>query len=188
VNTAASTDPELAVLSRIKEKATVGDGNIRQRDLARVAGMSLGMTNAILKRLARKGWVTVRRINSRNLQYAVSAAGVEEIARRSYRYVRRTIGHIARYKELIRELIHEAKNRGSGKIVLVGTSDIDFIIEHCCALEGMAFQRSTDSHQGPDTFVVFGEGNSIGDGETTSRREVHLRDILIAAGGVDARV
>jgi len=33
-------------------------------------GLSLGMTNAILKRLAAKGWITVRKVNNRNIRYA----------------------------------------------------------------------------------------------------------------------
>jgi DNA-binding MarR family transcriptional regulator len=49
---------------------------LRQRDLALIAGASLGMTNSILKRLARKGWITIKKLNNRKIQYAVTRAGI----------------------------------------------------------------------------------------------------------------
>src|SRR6056297_2173118 len=57
--------------------------DMRQRDLAQIAGLSLGMTNAILKRLAQKGWITVRKVNNRNISYAVSPEGMDLIMRKS---------------------------------------------------------------------------------------------------------
>ena len=60
---------------------------MHQRDLARIVGLSLGMTNAILKRL-------VKKVNNRNIQYIVSPKGINEITRRSYRYFKRTIKNV----------------------------------------------------------------------------------------------
>ena len=43
---------------------------VRQRDLSQqVIGMSLDMTNAILKRLVLKGYLSVRKVNNRNIAY-----------------------------------------------------------------------------------------------------------------------
>ena len=72
-------------------------------------GMSLGMTNAILKRLVLKGYLSIRKVNNRNIAYAVTPAGVEAIAKRSYRYLRRTIGSIVRYKEAIEGLVRKVR-------------------------------------------------------------------------------
>ena len=72
-------------------------------------GMSLGMTNAILKRLVLKGYLSIRKVNNRNIAYAVTPAGVEVIAKRSYRYLRRTIGNIVRYKEAIEGLVRKVR-------------------------------------------------------------------------------
>jgi hypothetical protein len=71
--------------------------------------MSLGMTNAILKRLVLKGYLSIRKVNNRNIAYAVTPAGVEAIAKRSYRYLRRTIGSIVRYKEAIEGLVRKVR-------------------------------------------------------------------------------
>ena len=54
-------DHELDVLSQLHQ-----NNGVKQRDLAQAIGLSLGMTNAILKRLAGKGFVTMRKLNARN--------------------------------------------------------------------------------------------------------------------------
>jgi DNA-binding MarR family transcriptional regulator len=106
--------------------------DVRQRDLAHVAGLSLGMTNAILKRLANKGWITIRKVNNRNLRYAVTPDGMDVIMRRSYRYFRRTIKNVVYYRRAIEQMVHEVKERGYEGLLLVGASDLDFIVEHAC--------------------------------------------------------
>jgi DNA-binding MarR family transcriptional regulator len=77
--------------------------DVRQRDLAKIAGLSLGMTNAILKRLALKGLLTIKRVNNRNIHYIVTPTGIEAITRKSYRYFKRTIKNVVykgrRYKQ-----------------------------------------------------------------------------------------
>ena len=50
------------------------------------------MTNSILKRLATKGFLSMRKVNARNIHYLVTPEGIDLIARRSYRYLRRTVG------------------------------------------------------------------------------------------------
>ena len=44
-------DKELEILENIYHSSS----SVRQRDLAEIVGLSLGMTNAILKRLVKKG-------------------------------------------------------------------------------------------------------------------------------------
>jgi predicted transcriptional regulator len=64
-------DTEFIILENIYDSSTQA-APLRQRDMAHVAGASLGMTNAILKRLAKKGWISVKKLNNRNIQYAVT--------------------------------------------------------------------------------------------------------------------
>ena len=104
----AAAERELEVLESIYHNGA----RVRQRDLARVAGLSLGMTNAILKRLAHKGWLVIRKVNNRNILYAVTPAGSDEIARRSYRYFKRTIKNVVDYKDAIERLVADAQAEG----------------------------------------------------------------------------
>jgi DNA-binding MarR family transcriptional regulator len=72
-------ETEITILENIHANS---DG-IRQRDLAEIAGLSLGMTNSILKRLAVKGLLTIKRVNNRNIHYIVTPSGIEAITRKS---------------------------------------------------------------------------------------------------------
>jgi DNA-binding MarR family transcriptional regulator len=131
---------------------------LRQRDLAHIAGTSLGMTNSILKRLAQKGWISVKKINSRNFHYAVTLEGINEIVRRGYGYFKRTIKNVVYYKESLDELIRQAKRREISAAILVGMSDLDFIIEHLCHCYGLSFLKAVDLKTALQTL----DGNTLG--------------------------
>lgn len=105
MNTTQYIDHEFEVLENIHKSENWEKAPVKQRELAKIAGISLGMTNAILKRLVEKGWLTMRRINSRNLLYAVSPECLEEISKRSYRYLRRTIKNVVHYNEAISSIV-----------------------------------------------------------------------------------
>ena len=134
----ASSDQEIDILESIYQS----NKPIRQRDLANIIGLSLGMTNAILKRLVRKGWLQIRKINNRNIQYIVSPQGVDAILRRSYRYFRRTIKNVVYYKETLEGFVEEVSRLGYSGIVLVGSSDLDFVLEHICSKAKMDYERA----------------------------------------------
>ena len=65
---------------KILEKIHNNEDSVKQRDLEKIAELSLGMTNSILKRLIEKGFITVKKVNNRNIKYAVSPLGIEEIS------------------------------------------------------------------------------------------------------------
>ena len=144
---------ELEILENIYKNSE----HVHQRDLAKIVGLSLGMTNAILKRLVKKGWLKIRKVNNRNIQYIVSPRGVEEISRRSYRYFKRTIKNVVYYKEAISELIRGIKNRGYTGIVLVGQSDLDFIVEHFCVKYGLKWVRDEAEEMEAGVFYLYSE-------------------------------
>ena len=117
---------------------------LRQRDLALIAKTSLGMTNSILRRLAQKGWITIQKLNSRNIHYAVTLEGFNEIIHRSYRYFKRTIKNVACYKDAIDEVIRNAAENKKKAVLLIGASDLEFIVEHSCQHHGLSFLKSAD--------------------------------------------
>lgn len=152
-----SQEIEIEILERISRSKNT----IRQRDLARIIGLSLGMTNSILKRLTSKGLLKIKKVNNRNIQYMVSPAGMEAIAQRSYRYFKRTLKNVVSYKEAMDELVQEIKDQGFKCLVLVGKSDLDFIVEHFCDKYRIEFKNVWDSatdKQGSDgEFLLYSE-------------------------------
>lgn len=154
-----SIDTEYIILENLYDSP---DRGLHQRDIALTAGTSLGMTNFILKRLAQKGWITVQKINSRNIRYAVTPDGTKEILHRSYGYFKRTIKNVVSYKDAIDEVIFRAKQKNINAVLMVGISDLDFIVEHTCYRYGLSFLKSVDidtALQAMDryTFAVFAE-------------------------------
>ena len=170
-----NTDRELEVLENIYNNGT----HVRQRDLASVLGLSLGMTNAIIKRLGQKGWLTIRKVNNRNIRYAVSPAGAEEITRRSYRYFRRTIKNVVDYKETIGRVVSVARDGGYTKLVLVGNSDLDFVIEHVCGKQAMEFATGPKGDSDTHTFYLHSERVRSKKTVSASSGEAYLRKILM---------
>jgi DNA-binding MarR family transcriptional regulator len=181
-----STEKETELLEQIYKRQ-----EIHQRDLAEVLGISLGMTNAILKRLAKKGLITIQKVNNRNIMYAVSPEGIDEIARRSYRFFKRTIRNVVFYKQRIENLISEVKQAGYTGVNLVGTSDVDFIVQHACFYYGLEYHNSGRLESVKQGFLLFSEShmpkhpvtNKIDDGPITesetaiSDGRAYLRDL-----------
>ena len=130
---------------------------LRQRDLAQIAGISLGMTNSILRRLAQKGWISIKKLNHRNIQYAMTIEGMNEIISRSYNYFKRTIKNTVHYKEILDDIIRQAKQKKITAVILVGLSDLDFILEHICYHYGMSFLKAA----GPETMLGKEANNTL---------------------------
>ncbi len=184
------TDTELAVLENLYGSGKAESSRApTQRALARTAGLSLGMTNVLLKRFTEKGWVTVKRVNARNLHYALTPEGVQEIARRTYRYLKRTARSTALYRDLLEEHVLAAKREGVRTLVLAGPSDLDFILEYVCERHGLVFLKTADPGRaraldGPEVRTVYAEGVPE---EARLPGSRGLADIL-AGGPSDSRI
>lgn len=50
------------------------------------------------------------------------------------------MGHVVRYKERVREFCRRQAEAGIREIVLVGESDLEFLLEWCAEKEGMRFR------------------------------------------------
>jgi len=184
LNTQDLTDHEYALLESIYHHTE--DRPVRQRDLARVVGISLGMTNVILQKLAQKGWVIIRRINSRNIQYAVTPSGIEQISRKSFLFLKRTVRNVVFYKDMLDQLVADLKTRGYRAIVLVGKSDFDFVLAYLCQKHQLEFIESQTPSRREGAKLIYAEdvaGALSTNGKSTNgkaaQEEVYLHDILI---------
>jgi predicted transcriptional regulator len=179
LNIIDETEHELMMLESIYHPS---EKPVRQRDLARVVGISLGMTNVIMKKLAQKGWVIARKISSRNVQYAVTPSGIEEITKRSLTFIKRTVKNVLYYKDILEVYLTNLKAEGYRGILLVGKSDFDFILAHLCETIGLEFANKESLEKIAGMQPVFSEdavnpphAGGRGDGEAGAS----LHDILI---------
>ncbi len=169
-------DKELIILEQIQNNP-----HVNQRDLATVTKASLGMTNAILKRFAEKGLITIKKINNRNIRYALTAEGMEEINRRSWGYFKRTIKNVVDYKDAISEVIRQAKAAGFKGIQLVGPSDFDFIVEHQCYKMDVPYETidNTDSKSQTGWYKFISESVASGSLDGELQDEFYLKRLIV---------
>jgi DNA-binding MarR family transcriptional regulator len=143
MKTATYNEPELAILEGIGEAEREGH-RITQRDLAGRAGLSLGMTNSLLRQFAERGWVKLTKLSTRSVVYALTPEGMSEIGRRTAGFFRRASRNSERYRARLEAFVADAKNAGASTLVLAGTSDLDFIVEYLCELHGIVCVKSSD--------------------------------------------
>ena len=125
-----------------------------QRDIARVQGISLGMVNAVLNRIAGKGWVKLQHVNARSIRYALTPEGLAEIARRTADYMRRSFAEMRSYGNNIASRVQQAKENGCARVVLYGESNLDFLIAYECQMLNVPFEKRESNELAAD----MGEG------------------------------
>ena len=118
------TEKELKIIEEIaREKG------ITQRELSKRAGISLGMVNISLKRLARKGYIKVKGMNKRSLEYVLTPKGFSEKAKRSYRYFLNTLSSLKKMKKKIQSLVLEEYAKGRKNFIILGGEELADLVE-----------------------------------------------------------
>lgn len=170
-------DSEFLLLTHIKD-LTERERDISQRDLSRAIDLSLGMTNVLLKRLSQKGFILIHKMSSRNVNYVLTPEGMNELAKRTLRYLKRTMKTVVTYKEAVISIAREARDNGFTTIVLLGKSDIDFIIEYAAGNAGLPFIPVDSQSDIPGNSFVFVSENHAGSTVASSARTVNIYDLL----------
>ena len=105
------------------------DKNLTQRKISQGLGLSLGMTNIILKRLASKGYIKVKGLDGRKVQYILTPKGFTEKTKKSYRYLLKTIHSLKEMKKKIQRLILTEYKKGKTYFVILGEGELADIVE-----------------------------------------------------------
>lgn len=118
------TEKEYAVIVEISSNTTPD-----QRTIANNTGISLGMTNIIIKRLINKGYVKARQLNHKKIQYILTSQGFAEKARKSYRFTLKTIDLIRMMKNKVRHLIDEEHLQGADTVIIRGSGELTDMVK-----------------------------------------------------------
>jgi DNA-binding MarR family transcriptional regulator len=178
-----SNDTELFLMESLGE-AERTQARITQRELATRAGLSLGMTNALLRRFAEKGWVKLTRLSTKSIHYAMTPEGVGEVARRTAGYFRRAARNADQYRTRIEQFVIKARADGASTLVLAGASELDFLLEFICERHGMVFVRTADLERAhamsgrPGVVLLYAETSSPSDDDGKAPSAAGLRDII----------
>jgi DNA-binding MarR family transcriptional regulator len=96
---------------------------ISQRELSHKFGIALGVTNACLKRMARRGWIRITSLNHHRIGYFLTPKGFAEKAKLTLHLISWTVQHYSTLKDFIGERLLEMQNKGIERIVFYGVSD-----------------------------------------------------------------
>jgi hypothetical protein len=101
---------------------------VSQRSLSRELGIALGLTNLLLRQMARQGLVQLSRIRRNRVLYLITPAGVAEKARLSHKYFRDSISFYVDARRRIQtslSLLIEEAGVGTGlRVVFWGAGEL----------------------------------------------------------------
>ena len=96
---------------------------VSQRELSHRFGIALGVTNACLRRMARKGWIRIRDLNPRRIGYYLTPKGILEKTRLTIHLISFRVQHYTELKKVISNSLLEMQRDGMQRIVFYGVSD-----------------------------------------------------------------
>ncbi len=100
-----------------------------QRMLAQKTGISVGLVNAILKKLVRTGYVKVVSLNKKQVQYLLTPIGFLEKAKRSCSYVLKIAREYQRIQSSVKETLDLLDKEGYRSIILHGDGELRGLVE-----------------------------------------------------------
>jgi DNA-binding MarR family transcriptional regulator len=109
---------ELNLLQELEQNPVIS-----QRELSRKFGIALGVTNACLKRMVRRGWIQIMGLNHHKIGYFLTPKGFSEKAKLTLHLISWTVQHYSALKDLIGERLLEMQDKGIERIVFYGVSD-----------------------------------------------------------------
>jgi hypothetical protein len=98
---------------------------VSQRSLAREMGVALGLTNLLMRRLARKGWIRIVRVRPNRLLYVITPAGLAEKARMSREYFQRSVSFYVETRDRIRQSFDEL---AAGRLDGPGSRTVEHVV------------------------------------------------------------
>lgn len=123
-----SEDPEivLGLLTAIEQ-----DENVTQRSLSRDLNIALGLANAYLKRLMRKGFIKVQQVPLNRYSYYLTPKGFTEKARLTTEYLSVSLTFFRQARRECGELLGLCALQGWERVALAGAGELAEIATLC---------------------------------------------------------
>ncbi|MFH1414732.1 MAG: winged helix-turn-helix transcriptional regulator [Elusimicrobiota bacterium] len=141
------------------------NSNGSQRDIAHDVGVSLGLTNILINRLIKEGYIKVSRLDARKVKYIITPSGLKEKARKSYRFMKRSLSVINELKGRIVDYMLKKYEEGCRKFVIIGKgelSDITELVINSLRLEGVDISIEDDFVDDQDGIVFLNTARKNG--------------------------
>ena len=95
-----------------------------QRELSDTLQISLGLVNAFIKRLVKKGYCTVTTIPRNRFKYILTSAGAVEKTRLTYEYISSSYQFFKTAKNRLHRLYADLQNEGVTRVVFYGAGEL----------------------------------------------------------------
>lgn len=128
---------------------------VSQRSLAGSLGIALGLTNLLVRKLIKKGFVRAVQVQPNRMRYLVTPAGIAEKARMSRAYLQYSIKYYAdvrnRVSASLREIASDMENT-ERRIVLWGAGEVAEIAYLCLMDSDLVLVAVVDHNPPERTF------------------------------------
>lgn len=99
-----------------------------QRQISKSVGLSLGMTNLLLMRLARKGYIKMRQLDWKRTEYLLTLKGAVEKTRKSLSYTQHTIQLFQNIVKSVQQHVRAEYSDGVREAFIVAWPDTQKVI------------------------------------------------------------
>jgi len=96
---------------------------VSQRELSHKFGIALGVTNACIRRMARRGLIILKGIPPRSIAYYITPKGFAEKANLALQAFSLNVRHYAEIKRQLARKLLEMQNSGVKRVAFYGVSD-----------------------------------------------------------------
>ncbi len=95
-----------------------------QRELSDSLQISLGLVNAFIKRLVKKGYCKVTTIPKNRVKYVLTPSGAVEKTRLTYEYIESSYQFFKTVKNRLRNLYNDLQAQGKTRVVFYGAGEL----------------------------------------------------------------
>ena len=156
--------PELAPreISLIHE-ISQNRGIASQRELAQIAGISIGLINSLLKNLIRQGYVKTKNLNKKKIQYSLTKKGFKQNLNRCYQSVKKTIRRYQQLEYSIDALIEKNVREGHRHFKIVGEGELAGLVEKTLKKFGdrVTLIDTPADHQESNVMLIYIDGQAM---------------------------
>jgi DNA-binding MarR family transcriptional regulator len=139
-------------------EALLENPNARQVDLAKRLGVAVGTVNWLVKRLASKGLVKVKRIGRWQWRYLLTPRGISRKARLTQLYVKASMEQYRKTRGEALELIGRIRNAGYDRVHIAGDSanDLSDVCRLTCVEQKLKVigEQGSEDRRSPVLHVV----------------------------------
>lgn len=131
--------------------------NISQRELASSLGVALGIANACVHALVRKGLIKIRGDNNRSISYHLTKKGIGAKSSLAVEWTKNTVDFYRLARQRVASELAEMAEKGARTVVLLGANEVSEIAALVAGQAGvkvLGIIRTGESYMGDDLLGI----------------------------------